>query len=133
VEARWELPDVRSNFPMALDEAHGRLLVACRHPAVLLVLDTTTGEVVQRLEAPGDADDVFVDAAADRAYVTGGGGSIHVLARGADGRYAPAGQLEAPAGARTSLFVPGTGRLYLAVPRRGDHDAQVVVYATRPE
>jgi len=33
-------------------------------------------------------------------------------------------------GARTSLFVPEQARLYLAVPHRGDQQAEIRVYAT---
>ena len=58
--AAWKVPG-RDNFPMALDEAGGRLLVADRHPPELLVLDTASGGVVARLPTCGDADDVFFD------------------------------------------------------------------------
>ena len=39
----------QGNFPMALDEEHGRLLVVDRNPPELLVFDTTQGELVARL------------------------------------------------------------------------------------
>jgi len=34
--ASWTTDDAASNFPMALDEADGRLFIVCRRPAVLL-------------------------------------------------------------------------------------------------
>jgi len=36
-------------------------------------------------------------------------------------------------GARTSLFVPEMGRLFLAVPHRGAQAAEVRIFAVRPE
>ena len=46
VVGSWTTDDAQSNFPMALDEADGRLFIVCRKPAVLLVLDTKSGTVV---------------------------------------------------------------------------------------
>ena len=55
----WKV-DGRGNFPMALDEAGGRLLIVDRDPPELLVFDTGSGEAVARLAICGDADDVFL-------------------------------------------------------------------------
>jgi len=46
VLAKWPVTDAKSNFPMALDEAHHRLFVGCRKPAKVLAFDTETGKVV---------------------------------------------------------------------------------------
>ena len=43
IVASWTTDDAQSNFPMALDEAGGRLFIVCRKPAVLLVIDTGWG------------------------------------------------------------------------------------------
>src|SRR4051812_9258669 len=71
----------QGNFPMALDEAHGRLLVVDRNPPELLVFDTASGKVTARLPTCGDADDVFFDAKRERVYVSCGEGFIGVLQR----------------------------------------------------
>ena len=71
----------QGNFPMALDEAHGRLLVVDRNPPELLVFDTASGEVVARRPTCGDADDVFFDAKRERVYVSCGEGFIDVVQR----------------------------------------------------
>jgi DNA-binding beta-propeller fold protein YncE len=44
VLAHWALPACTDNFPMALDETHHRLFVACRGPASLLVLESPIGD-----------------------------------------------------------------------------------------
>jgi hypothetical protein len=116
VIATWPVTAARSNFPMALDEGHRRLFIACREPARLLVLDTDTGKSVAELDCCGDADDVFYDAARQRLYVSGGAGCINVFAQTDPDHYQSVATIKTVAGARTSLFVPQTGRLYLAVP-----------------
>jgi len=124
--------DGRDNFPMALDEEHHRLFVATRKPAKLVVYDTESGRVVASLDAPGDADDVFYDAAKHRIYVSGGEGAIGLFRQVEADRYEPVGKIATAAGARTSLFVPELGRLYLAVPHRGSQTAEIRVYETQP-
>jgi DNA-binding beta-propeller fold protein YncE len=129
VAAHWRLP-CAANFPMALDEAHRRLFVGCRRPARVLVLDTETGTALTELDSPADADDIFVDAAQDRVYVSGGEGLTRVYARRGIDRFEVVGDLRTGPGARTSLFVPESHRLYVAVPRRGGAPAEIVMFET---
>lgn len=132
VVATWSLPEVRANYPMALDEAQQRLFVACRKPARMVVFDTQTGQVVANLECCGDADDVFHDAPRRRVYVSGGAGCISVYVQADADHYQAAGTIATVAGARTALFVPQTSRLYLAVPQGTDHEAEVREYRVQP-
>ncbi len=128
----WPVREADNNFPMALDEADQRLFVVTRSPAKLLVLDTATGKTVVSLDAPGDADDVFYDAKAKRIYVSGGDGTIGVFEQKDPDTYELIGEVPTAEGARTSLFVPETGTLYLAVPRSGgQEEAEVRVYDTQ--
>ncbi len=53
------MKDFQVNFPMALDEPTHRLFVGCRHPARLVVFDTTNGKRVSDLLISGDTDDLF--------------------------------------------------------------------------
>ena len=128
VIARWPLVGEAANFPMALDEPSRRLFVACRKPAVLLVFDTTSGKVVARIECPGDADDLWYDAARKRLYVSGGEGFIGVIEQRDADHYAALEKIPSTPGARTCSFSPDLHRLYLAVPRRGDQKTEVRVY-----
>ncbi|HZS07607.1 MAG TPA: YncE family protein [Blastocatellia bacterium] len=131
VVAQWPVTQAAANYPMALDEAHHRLFIGCRQPARLLVLDTDSGKVVAQVECAGDTDDVFYDAKNGRVYMSGGEGFISVFARLDADKYQPMARIPTAAGARTSLFVPALGRLYLAVPRRGGQSAEVRVYETQ--
>jgi DNA-binding beta-propeller fold protein YncE len=128
VVAQWPVTQAAANYPMALDESHHRLFIGCRQPARILVLDTDSGKTVAELECAGDTDDVFYDSRNKRIYVSGGEGFISVFAQlGAD-KYQPIAKIPTAPGARTSLFVPAFGRLYLAVPHRGKQASEVRVF-----
>jgi DNA-binding beta-propeller fold protein YncE len=125
--ASWRLKEAGNNFPMALDEAAHRLLVVYRRPALLAVFDTGSGNAVERIATCGDADDVFVDAKRQRAYVSCGEGALAVLQRQGDS-YRELGRVPTVSGARTSLWVPDLDRLFLAVRARGSERAAIWVY-----
>ena len=114
---------------MALDEEHHRLFIGCRKPARLLVFDTESGMPVERLTCSGDTDDIFYDPALKRLYLSGGEGSISVFEQGDPDHYKLTNTIPTAPGARTSLFVPATRMLYLAVPHRGNQQAEVRVYS----
>lgn len=130
VVAKWPVPNAADNYPMWLDEPQHRLFVACRRPAVLLVYDTESGKVVATVACAGDADDLFHDAANKRVYVIGGEGVISVIDQRDPDHYQPAGSVKTAPGARTGLFVPETGMLYVAVPHRGAQKAEVRIFET---
>jgi hypothetical protein len=60
--AKWPVTSALKNYPMALDEAHHRLLIGCRTPARMLVIDTESGKQTASVEIVGDTDDLFHDA-----------------------------------------------------------------------
>jgi DNA-binding beta-propeller fold protein YncE len=127
----WSVPQARANFPMALDEAGSRLLVAYRKPAELAVFDTRGGNISAQVPICGDADDVFLDNTRQRVYVSCGDGFLDVL-QWRDGSLDPLAHLPTVSGARTSLFVPELDRLFLAVRARGSERAAIWVYRPMP-
>jgi DNA-binding beta-propeller fold protein YncE len=129
--AMWDTQGAANNFPMALDEASHRLFVGARNPAVMLVYDTDTGKVVAKHPIGEDADDIFLDAARKRVYVICGEGRVDVFRQDSNGGYVPAGSIRTSARARTGLFVPEEGRLYVAAPAIDGSPARVLVYRIR--
>lgn len=121
----WPIENAKENFPMALDEASHRLFIGTRSPAELLVLDTDTGKQVTSLDSSGDADDIFYDPQNKRIYVSGGEGAISVFEQRDPDTYSLEGKVDTAKGARTSLFVPDSDTLYLAVPQSGSQQAEV--------
>ncbi|MEI8372257.1 MAG: hypothetical protein WCJ35_05395 [Planctomycetota bacterium] len=128
--ARWPMEEFQANFPMALDEENHRLLVGCRKPARLVVLDTRSGNVVTSQACSGDTDDVFYDARLRRIYVSGGDGSLSVFQQKDADQYRLLATIPTAPGARTSLFVSAANRLYIAVPHRGKQQAEIWEYRT---
>jgi DNA-binding beta-propeller fold protein YncE len=131
VVANWPMRDAGANFPMALDPAQSSLASVFRSPPALLLLDTGSGAVKQRLAACGDADDVFFDPARSRIYISCGVGEVAVLHR--DATWQALDPVRTASGARTSLFVPQLDRLYVAE-RAGmlGSDAAIRVYRPAP-
>jgi DNA-binding beta-propeller fold protein YncE len=119
-----------SNFPMAVDAEEHRLLVAFRSPAKLMVFATRTGKLEGSFDTCRDADDVFVDPQRLRLYVSCGEGVIDVFARSTTG-YERIARMPTIAGARTSLFVPATDRLYLGVRATAAEPAAIWVFRPR--
>jgi hypothetical protein len=136
------------NFPMAFDAAHQRLFVATRRPARLIVIDTRNYSVVAETPCTDDSDDLFYDARTGRVLVIGGGfrpdlqapgtaspcsppgemGALDVFAVGKNGQLTRLSTTPTAPHARTGLFVPSRRAIYIAVPMRPDHDAEIREY-----
>jgi hypothetical protein len=129
VLAKWGLGASLANYPMALDDANKRLFVGCRLPARLVVLDPTSGRIVDTLPTVGDTDDVFYDATRRMVYVVGGEGAVETLRQRDPDHYERAGRTITGPGARTGFFLQNSSRLYVAVPHRGSQAAKVLVYS----
>lgn len=130
VNGSWALGLVAANFPMTLDEANHRAFIACRTPTRLLVFDTESGEEVARLVLHGDCDDVFYDARRRQVYASCGEGFIDVFTQKDADHYALREAVRTEPRARTAFF--DGERLYLAVPRRGEHAAEIQCFLIEP-
>jgi DNA-binding beta-propeller fold protein YncE len=131
VTAKWPVTSALRNYPMALDENHHRLLIGCRAPARMLVIDTETGKQTASMEIAGDTDDLFYDAAKRRVYVIGGGGFVDVFDQEDADHYRRLARVATAPGARTGFFVPDWKKLFVAVPHRSEQHAEVLVYETK--
>ena len=131
VIATWEVPGARENFPMALDEKGRRLFVGTRSPGMMLVYDTDSGKVIAKLQIGGDTDDIFFDPDRNRVYVICGEGRIDIFRAESGDRYTSEGSIQTAPRARTGLFVPEEGKLYVAAPAIGASAARVLVYQAR--
>ncbi len=130
VIARWSLPGVSENFPMALGEP-GIVAVVFRAPPRFVRIESATGQEPSRSTVCGDADDVFFDIKRQRYYVSCGAGVVSAF------QVSPAGAEPLPPvatsdGARTSLFVPELDRLFVAV-RARPLGSDASIWIMRPE
>lgn len=131
VVATWGVPGAQSNYPMALDEAGRRLFVGARRPAMLLVYDVDSGKVVAKQPVGEDADDIFFDTERKRLYVICGEGRIDIVRQQDPDRYSTEGTMHTAPRARTGVFVPEEGRLYVAAPAIGTLPARLLAYRLR--
>jgi hypothetical protein len=127
VTGRWRAQGCGGNYPMALDETASRLFIGCRRPARLAMVDTKSGSFLTSVDIVGDTDDLFYDAARQRAYVIGGEGFVDVFSRAGD-QLQRIARVATRSGARTGLWVASQSRLYVAVPERGGEPAEVRVF-----
>ena len=125
--ARWPVTQ-ENNFPMALDEANHRLFVACWKPSQLVVFDTESGKQIASRDIAGPSDDLFFDAQRGRIYVLTSQGFIEVFQQKDPDHYDPIARYPTPPHTQTGLYVPEWGKLYAAVQRQGEQNAEVRVY-----
>jgi len=116
---------------MAIDAGAHRVLVVFRSPPTLAAFANPDGSVVARAATCGDADDVFVDAKRRRVYVSCGDGVVDVFEQTEAG-YRRLAQIPTVSGARTSLFVPGLDRLFVAARAGSGEPAAIWVFRPVP-
>jgi DNA-binding beta-propeller fold protein YncE len=136
VIGRFPVAPAGANAAVAIDEPNHRLFIGCRKNPALLVMDSDTGKILANLSIPGDVDDLSFDARRGQIYASCGEGAIVVIRQIDADRYESLATIPTVKGARTSIFNPEDGNLYLAVPRRADRPDQenpeVWVYRARP-
>ena len=130
--SRWAVT-LEGNFPMSLDEADHRLFAASRTPPRLAVFDTDSGQMVAALPC---SDDLYFDSARRRVYVAGGEGYISVFQQKDADHYQLLAKVPSSLGARTAGYSGKVGkkgfdRLYVAVPARANHGAEVWIYTVQ--
>jgi DNA-binding beta-propeller fold protein YncE len=119
--------------PIALDEGAHRVYLGCRKEPMVVIVDTETGKEVGSVPIPGDVDDLFLDAGRKRLYASCGEGFLAVLKVTDADHVEAVEKIPTAKGAKTCLYVPETGKLYLAVPRQEGKDGpEVRVYQVKP-
>jgi YVTN family beta-propeller protein len=116
-----------NNYPMSLDEGGHRLFVGVRQPARLLVFDTVTSKQVGAVPCVGDSDDLFYDGRRDRVYVIGGEGYVDIFDASLSAKYTRLARIATRIGARTGLWSGELDRLFVALPLRDGHQAEIHV------
>jgi DNA-binding beta-propeller fold protein YncE len=132
VRATYPVKMAAGGHPVALDEASHRVFIGCRKEPMIVVLDTETGKEIAGVPIPADIDDLFVDSKRQRLYASCGEGFLVVLRRLDPDHCEVLEKLPTAKGAKTCLYVPETGRLYLAVPRQeGKEGPEIRVYQAK--
>jgi hypothetical protein len=129
--ASWTPPDLRENFPLAIEESGVTVASVFRRPARLVLIEAASGAIKANVGTCGDADDVFFDTPRRRIYVSCGEGVVDVFEQDAEGPRRIA-RIPTSSGARTSLFVPELDRLFVAA-RAGLLGSAASILVLRPQ
>lgn len=134
--SRFDVAPAGTNAAVAIDEPNHLLFVGCRRDPSVVVMNSDTGRIIDRVPIPGDVDDIYFDARRGRIYASCGEGAVAVIRQVAADRYASLATIPTVEGARTSILDADGAHLYLAVPRRASRpdqqDPEVWVYQARP-
>jgi DNA-binding beta-propeller fold protein YncE len=132
IQQNWAVEGNPHTTSVALDEAHHRLFVGTRKPAMIVVLDSESGKEVVRMPTVDTLDGIFFDRATRRIYASGGEGFVDVQQQTDPDHYEPVAHLATRANARTSLLVPEMRELMVAIPKAADQLAEIRVFKVRP-
>jgi len=133
VAAEYKLASAEANYPMALDVDGGRVFVGCRKKPCVIALDAKTGKELAVVSIPGDTDDLYYDAKRMRLYAICGEGSIAIVEERGPAEFKPAATIPTAKLARTGLFDPKGGLLYVVVPRQSSSvGPELRVYQAKP-
>jgi DNA-binding beta-propeller fold protein YncE len=116
----YSLTLASANYPLTLDPTGRRVFVGCRQPPMVVALNADTGKEVTSFAIPGDTDDIFFDAQRNRLYAICGEGFVAVALRKSAGRFGVVEKIATIGLARTGLFDPESGRLYVVLPRQSE-------------
>jgi DNA-binding beta-propeller fold protein YncE len=118
VLARWPTHLHRLNFPMGLSGDGKQIAIAYRLPAALARIDAREGRIISMQDTCGDSDDLYF--AGPLILVVCGAGHVDLVEDGET-----KARVETRGGARTGLYVPELGSLFVALPARGNDSAAV--------
>ncbi len=127
----WPIKEGQNNAPIGLDEDNKRLFVVTRKPFKFVVLDTDTGATVASMDAPQRTNELVMDRANHRIYLTGDDYIAVIEQKGAD-KYEQVAKIASDKGAKTAILVPELNRLYVAVAGKGAVKASVLQYEVLP-
>jgi len=123
VIAEWPIPGGPQPHVAAIDSMHRRLFIGSRlggghtaEPGKLVILSSETGRLIQALDAPGGADEIFYDPGSSRVYFSGSTGTVAVYHEDNPDQFRFLGNVPTGALAKSGLWVPELKRYYAAVP-----------------
>ncbi|OQP60193.1 hypothetical protein A3860_34505 [Niastella vici] len=127
VVASWPVTQSNQNVPMAFDQIHKRLFIACE-PGKFIVYAVETGKPLTDFTINKNADGIYYDAKRSLIYVSCAEGYIDVIKQKDADHYEMIDKMTTAKGAGTSLYSPMLDQLFLAVPESENQPAQLRVY-----
>jgi outer membrane protein assembly factor BamB len=112
VVSTWSLAPGKEPTGLAMDASTGRIFAGCANH-LMVVLDASSGAVVAKLPIGEHIDGVAFDAGLDRAYASGGDGTLTAVQEESPGKFRVLATVTTKKGARTVALDAKTHHLYL--------------------
>jgi DNA-binding beta-propeller fold protein YncE len=131
VTARWPIAPGASATGLAIDTEHHRLVIGCGNQNMVL-MDSTSGKVVDSVKCGQGVDAAAFDPANQLAFVSAGAsGNVTIAHLDSPDKLSVVQTLTTERGARTMTVDPKTHRIYLsnAKNRQDPNSFKVLVYA----
>lgn len=129
--ASWPVSLGTTMVALVLDEANHRLFVGCRDGNIV-VFDTITGKEMQALSIGKGIDDLVFDATSKRLYAAcGESGTVDVYEQLDPDHYRSLGKVPSGPLARNGLLVHDVQHYFVGVPKNGEMNASILVYAVQ--
>jgi DNA-binding beta-propeller fold protein YncE len=111
VKSHWPVAPAGSPVSMAMDRKNRRLFIGARNPAMLVVMDADSGQVLQTFPISGGVDAAVYDPETARVFVSTREGYIHIFQQDSPDKLSEAGQVKTEVGAKTMGYDPKTQNL----------------------
>jgi hypothetical protein len=113
VKTRWSTKPVGQPVGIALDSEHRRLFSAGRNPAILVMMDSDNGKVLQSFPISAGVDATVYDPATGLVFVSTRAGVLHVFHEDSPDQLKPVEEIPTEYGAKTMGFDSRTQHLFL--------------------
>src|ERR1700731_2775303 len=101
IKSRWKVAPAGEPVAITLDPAHGRLFSAGRGPALLVMMDTVSGKVLQSFPISDGVDSNVFDPDSNTVFSAARAGKIHVFHEDSPDKLSPLEPIETEYGAKT--------------------------------
>ena len=108
---RWSISPGESPTGLAYDKVTKRLFAGCEK--MLMVIDATSGKVVEKITIGDGCDGVAFDAGTNNIYTSNGEGTLSVIHEETADKFTLVENITTKRGARTITIDQATGTLYL--------------------
>jgi len=122
VLATWPLAGCEEPSGMAIDRAHGRLVIGCANK-VMPIVDTASGKVVATVPIGQGVDATGFDPGTGLAYSSNGEGTLTVVHEDAPDKWTVVDNVPTQKGARTMALDEKTHQVYLVTANFGEPPA----------
>ena len=126
VVATWRVTQCKDNVAMALDEERHRLFLGCRSGQIV-IFDTQAGKELTALPITKGVDDMVFDRESERLYAAGDG-AVDVYEQTSADNYKLLGKVQTGPVGKTALLAPQLKQYFVAVPRNGSKNADILVF-----